>query len=400
MNMINVVLVGIGGYGKKYAEHLLKERHLHGVHLVAVVDPYASKSEIYSELIGAKIPIFETLEQFYSYANADLAVISTPIHLHFEQTCYALRHGSNALCEKPAAPTVEQVREMIRVRNDQKRIVAVGFQWCHDPTVQRLKKDILSGKFGIAKKFKALVLWPRDTAYYSRSSWAGKLKFEGQWVLDSIASNAAAHFLHFMLFLLGSNMLDSAYPEFVEAELYRANKIESFDTCAMRIGANNTEILFFASHAVKERIGPVFELEFSQATVYFNHPDFLNVTNAFSVVHRDGTKEIYGVVDHSSMRKLWDVVDFLRGKERIYCTLESALSLTLAVNCAHLSSEIVDFPANLRRIEGDPPLVWVENLSEWFSECFTQGKLPNELGLPWARVGRKIYSEQCEVLEI
>lgn len=400
MNVIKVVLVGTGGYGKKYAEHLLKESHLHGTHLVAVVDPYASKSEIYTELVSAKIPIFETLEQFYSRARADLAVISTPIHLHCEQTCYALRHGSNVLCEKPAAPTVEQIREMIRVRDDQKHIVAVGFQWCYDPAIQQLKKDILSGKFGIAKKFKALVLWPRDTAYYNRSSWAGKLKVNGQWVLDSIASNAAAHFLHLMLFLLGPSMLDSAYPDFVEAELYRANKIESFDTCAMRIGANNTEILFFASHAVKERIGPVFELEFSQATVYFNHPNFSGNTNTLLVAHQDGTKEIYGMVDHSSMRKLWDVVDLLRGEERIYCTLESALSLTLTVNCAHLSSEIIDFPASLKRIEGNPSLVWIENLSECLNECFKQGRLPSELGLPWARVGKKIQLGQCEVFEL
>lgn len=75
-------------------------------------------------------------------------------------------------------------------------------------------------------------------------------------------------------------------------------------------------------------------------------------------------------------------MDLLRGEERIYCTLESALSLTLTVNCAHLSSEIIDLPASLKRIEGDPPLVWIENLSEWLSECFTQGRLPSELGLP------------------
>lgn len=395
MHTIKVVLVGSGGYGKKYAEYLLRESHLHNTLLVAVVDPYAIKSEIYAQLIEAKIPIFETLEQFYSHMNADLAVISTPIHLHCEQTCYAVQHGSHVLCEKPAAPTVEQVKEMIRVRNYWKRTVAVGFQWCYDPAVQRLKEDILSGKFGAAKRFKCLVLWPRNTAYYNRSLWAGKLKINGQWVLDSVASNATAHFLHFMLFLLGQDMLNSAYPDFVEAELYRANQIESFDTCAMRISTKDVEILFFASHAVKEKMGPMFELEFSQAIVYFNHPDFLDSTDSLLVVHRNGTKEIYGAVNHGSMKKLWDVVDLLKGEKKTYCTLESALSLTLTVNCAHLSSEVVDFPKNLKRIEGDPPLVWIEDLSKWIRECFNQGKLPSELNLPWARASKKVNSGQC-----
>ncbi|MGB9829120.1 Gfo/Idh/MocA family protein [Thermotoga caldifontis] len=400
MEPIRVALVGAGGYGKKYAEHLLAYGKGHGTELIAVIDPFVQKSEIYQELVSQKIAIFDDLAQFYSDSFADLVVISTPIHLHCEQTCEALQHGSHVLCEKPAAATVHEIRKMIEFRDEFRRVVAIGFQWCHDETVQKLKEDVLSGKFGRAVKFKSLVLWPRDTAYYRRSSWAGKIKLDGKWVLDSVASNATAHFLHFMMFLLGSNMLESAFPEAVQAELYRANEIESFDTCAMRIEAKGTEILFFASHAVKNRIGPIFELQFEKARLVFNHPRFPESANRFVLVRGTGLYEPYGAVDHSSMKKLWDVVSILKGEERIYCTLESALSLTATINCAHLSSAIRDFPQNLKKSEGEPVLIWVDGLEERLKECFDSEKLPSELGFSWATEAKRVTQVECEVFEL
>lgn len=397
MEPIRVALVGAGGYGKKYAEYLLKDVKEHGAEFVAVIDPFAHKSEVYQTLLDRKIRIFENLEQFYSNSFADLVVISTPIHLHCEQTCVALRHGSHVLCEKPAAATIGEIRQMIQTRDSFKRIVAIGFQWCYEDAIQNLKKDVLTGKFGKPLKFKCLVLWPRDIAYYQRSAWAGKIKLDGKWVLDSVASNATAHFLHFMMFLLGPNELESAFPRSVQAELYRANDIESFDTCAVRIDANDTEILFFASHAVKNRIGPVFELQFEKATLYFNHPKFPQITNSFLTVQEDGSQQIYGPVDHGSMKKLWDTIYLLRGEERIYCTLESALSLTMTINCAHLSSPISNFPETLKRREGEPPLIWIENLEEQLTTCFISEKLPSELQLTWAVSAKTIRSNECEV---
>jgi predicted dehydrogenase len=397
MRPIKVALVGVGGYGRKYVEQLLTKGKRHNVELIGVIDPFAYRSELYQTLLNCKVPIFQSLDQFYSSCFADLVVISTPIHLHCEQTCEALLHGSHVLCEKPAAPTISEVKSMIRARDESRRIVAVGFQWCHDEAVQKLKRDFLAGRFGNAEKFKALVLWPRDTAYYKRSTWAGKIKIDGKWVLDSVASNATAHFLHFMMFLLGPGMLDSALLETVQAELYRANDIENFDTCAMKIRTMNTEILFLASHAVRNKIGPVFELYFENARLYFNHGDFPESTNCFLAVFKDGSRDLYGPVDHASMKKLWDVVDIIRGEEKVYCTLESALSLTRAINCAHLSSEIHDLPVNLKRSDGEPPLVWIEGLDEVLKECFRLDKLPSELRLPWAVKPKEISSDQCEV---
>lgn len=388
---VSVLLVGIGGYGAKYVEHLLKEGKDHNAFIVGAVDPYAESSKYYGSLVEMGVPIYRTMEEFYENHRADLAIISTPIHLHCEQTCFALEKGSHVLCEKPVAATVQEVKKMIDYRDKYKKIVAIGYQWSYNPAVLKLKGDILSGKFGSPVLLKTIVLWPRDTSYYSRSGWAGKLKVNGKWVLDSVANNATAHFLHNMLFVLGETLTDSVWPLEVTAELYRANEIESFDTCCMRIRTKSAEILFYASHAVKEKLDPVFEYKFEKATIVSNHPDHPESFEKIVVVYPDGSKEIYGPTDHGSMRKLWVVIDAVRGKEETICTLESAMMHTLVINGAHESMpKIKDFPTDLKRVEGTPPLVWVEGLSELMKKSYAMEKLFSEMGVEWAEVGRRV----------
>lgn len=388
---VSVLLVGIGGYGAKYVEHLLKEGKDHNAFIVGAVDPYAENSKYYSVLAEMKIPIYRTMEEFYENHRADLAIISTPIHLHCEQTCLALEKGSHVLCEKPVAATVQEVRKMIEYRDRYGKIVAIGYQWSYNPAVLKLKEDILSGKFGSPILLKTIVLWPRDTSYYNRSNWAGKLKVNGRWVLDSVANNATAHFLHNMLFVLGETLIDSAWPLEVTAELYRANEIESYDTCCMRIKTKNATILFYASHAVKEKLDPVFEYKFEKATVISNHPDYPESSEKIVVVYLDGKREIYGPTEHGSMRKLWTVIDVIRGRGGMICTLESAMTHTVVINGAHESMpEISDFPIELKRMEGTPPLIWVEGLSEIMRRAYADEKLFSEMGVGWAKAGIRI----------
>ncbi|WP_041082350.1 Gfo/Idh/MocA family protein [Thermotoga profunda] len=383
---LSILLVGVGGYGAKYVEYLLRERENYSVQIVGVVDPQAKKSKFYDILADMKIPIYDDLKDFYKYHKADLAIISSPIHYHCDQTCLALEHGSNVLCEKPAAATVQEVKKMIEYRDRFEKIVAIGFQWVYDPTFLKLKQDILAGKFGRPIRLKTMVLWPRDITYYTRSSWAGRIKINGKWVLDSVANNATAHFLHSMLFILGDDLPNTVFPQTIQAELYRANKIESFDTCCMRIWAKNIEILFYATHASKEKIGPYFVYEFEKARIIFNDPRVGE--NKLVAVYNDGETQFYGVIDHGSMKKLWDIIRAVRGEKNINCSLESALAHTLVINGAHESSKIVDFPEKI--IKREQEIVWVENLTDVIKESFENNRLFSETKVQWSYSGKTI----------
>src|SRR5512143_1675716 len=256
---VSLVMVGVGGMGAAYLEALLARKDEDLFRITGAVDPQPNRCKQYVEMRAMGVPCFISLQDFYRNRKADLAVLSTPIQMHMPQTTYALAKGSHVLCEKPAAGAIQEVRAALEAERAAGRWVAVGYQWSFSPAVQALKTDIRSGLFGAPRRFKCLYLWPRDEGYYARNEWAGRLKdAEGAWVLDSPAQNAMAHDLHNMFYVLGKERDASARPVEVEAELYRANAIENFDTAAARVWTEEgVEILFFVSHASEEDRGPV-----------------------------------------------------------------------------------------------------------------------------------------------
>src|SRR5438046_1865905 len=270
-NQLSIALVGIGGYGIHYVTPLLDAVNQNSFQLVATIDPSPTNCKRLADLEARRVPIYPSLEAFNRQNVADLVVLCTPLHLHASQTCAALARGSNVLCEKPLCATPEQASGMIEARDRAGKHVAIGYQWSFSRAIQQLKGDILSGVFGKPRRLRSLVPWPRDEAYYRRNRWAGAQKdSHGNWVLDSPVNNACAHYLHNMLYVLGTQVDRSAQPARVTAALYRAHPIENYDTAALRCQpTSDVEILFVASHATSERRGPIFEYEFERGVVTF-----------------------------------------------------------------------------------------------------------------------------------
>ncbi|OGD13875.1 MAG: hypothetical protein A2V76_04725 [Candidatus Aminicenantes bacterium RBG_16_63_14] len=387
---VSLVMVGVGGMGAVYVKELLENKDAGLFRIAGAVDPMPNRCRQYVEMRAMGVPCFVSLQDFYRNRTAELAVLSSPIQWHKPQTSFALAKGSHVLCEKPAAATIQDVREMIGAEKASSRFVAVGYQWSFSSAVQALKDDIRSGHFGAAKRFKCLYLWPRDEAYYRRNDWAGKKRdAEGAWVLDSPAQNAMAHDLHNMFYLLGQGTDAGARPVEVEAELYRANAIENFDTAAARVRtAEGVEILFLASHASSEDRGPVARYEFDKAVVRCD-----SRTSGLWAEFADGTRKDYGVPDAEPMNKLWRSIAGVRDGTRPLCGLEAASSQILCMNGMQESMpEIRDFPAGLVRAveaEGKRRMV-VEGLDEALGSCYEAGRLPSELGVPWSAKGTAI----------
>ncbi len=387
---VSLVLVGIGGMGAVYVRELLDAKDPWPFRIAGAVDPEPERCAWLEELRAAGVPVFATLEDFYRNRTAELAVVSSPIQCHAGQTCLALTKGSDVLCEKPAAGTIREVRAMIEAEREADRWVSVGYQWSFSPAVQELKKDIMKGLFGRAKRLKCLYLWPRNEKYYGRTSWAGKKRdAAGGWVLDSPAQNAMAHDLHNMFYVLGKETSSAAAPVEVEAELYRANPIENFDTAAMRARTGDgAEILLYVTHASRKEKGPVFSYEFEKGVVRCS-----SRTSGIQAEFTAGGLKSYGVPDAGGMNKLWDAIRSVRTGERPVCGLEASSSQTLCVNGMQESMpEIRDFPGGLRHVleEQGSRRVWVEGLDDALAGCYAADALPSELGLSWSAKGRLV----------
>jgi predicted dehydrogenase len=386
---VSIVLSGIGGMGAVYLGALLENREKRNFRLEGTVDPRPQKCPHLAELQTRGIPIFGSLEEFYARREAGLAVISSPIQFHCDQTCLALSRGSAVLCEKPAAATVQEIERMKEAEKSAGRRVAVGFQWSFSDAIQALKKEVISGRYGRPRRLKCLYLWPRNEAYYRRNDWAGKVRdADGRWVLDSPVSNAMAHDLHNMFYVLGRERESAALPVRVEAELFRAHAIENFDTAALRcFTGDGVEVLFYASHAASVDTGPVFLYELDQGAVRAagRNADVKGFAPAGEIN--------YGNPDSEPLRKLWETIDSVDGRRPPACGLEAALALTLAANGAHESCpEPRGFPPDLVLSRGEPGSrdVTVPGLAEALQECFAKNALPSELGVSWGRKGRAV----------
>jgi len=307
---LRIALVGVGGYGAEYARALLSAPGGLDIEFTAGIDPYPEFSPVWLDLQQREAPVYPDLDRFFQEQQADLVVIAAPIHLHAPHTCLSLAQGAAVLCEKPLAATVEEGLKMLAAEEESGRPVAIGYQWSFSTAIQLLKNDIQAGLLGRPLRLKTLALWPRNRSYYQRNNWAGRLRMpNGDWVLDSPVNNATAHYLHNMLYILGSQRNTSARLGQLQAEVYRANPIQNFDAAALRLFTEDgVEILFYTAHPVPEKIGPVMEYEFENAVVRYR----AGQEEEFIARFRDGSLKSYGSPNEGHAEKLWQIVHLCR----------------------------------------------------------------------------------------
>ena len=134
---VSVLFVSIGGYGRYYLEAMFNEIPPERARVCGVIDPYAKTAFLFPEIQRRHIPVFAEIEDFYCQGRtADLVVISSPIQFHVPQSCVALQNGSNVLCDKPICATVQEVDELIKIRDVSGKWVQIGYQWSYSKAIQ------------------------------------------------------------------------------------------------------------------------------------------------------------------------------------------------------------------------------------------------------------------------
>jgi predicted dehydrogenase len=365
---MKLVLIGAAGYGSRYVNALLYSIDK-SVEWVGVIDPYYERCATKEIIDAAKIPVYSSLEEFYEHDFADFVIISTPTFLHHDQSILALSHGSYVLCEKPVASTVAEAVEMMEAEKKYDRFIAIGFQWSFSSAIQLLKKDVLSGKLGAPVSFKTAISWPRNKKYYGRGGgWAGRIQKDGIVINDSIASNACAHYIHNMLFLLGETMESAMEVGSFDAECYRANPIESFDTCSIKLKTESGVPLFFiASHATKTNKDPEFSYVFDNATVSFSGEKNAHVIATF----KSGEVKDYGdPFENNYTKKLWDSVEAARNGTHPICTVSTAMPHTRFIERLFDSLSVTDFPKESVKLNEQTDGYYIEGLFERLYEAY------------------------------
>jgi predicted dehydrogenase len=392
---VSVALVGIVGYGKGYLDRLMDEAEGKDINFCAAVARRPERCERIGQIRERGIKVFPSLEEMYaSGTKIDIVMISSPIQVHCQQSCLAMENGSHVLCEKPISATVQEAFKIMEVEKKTGKFCAIGYQWSFSDAIQGLKKDVMAGVFGKPIRLKTFTIWPRDEKYYGRNDWAGGLKTaDGDWILDSPINNATAHFLHNSFYVLGATRETSAMPVDVTAELYRANKIQNFDTGVLRAHTDNgAEILFYSSHAAPVSVGPVIHYQFEKADIYFD--EYSKKNSQIIARFKDGTKKMYGSPEDNKYRKIWDCVEAARNNVKPACCAQASAPQILCINGLQDSMpDVVDVPKECVKIAGaeGAKLTTINGLMDSMVQCYEQGILFSEHGeIRWSKPGKKI----------
>ena len=210
----NIFKVGLVGCGRISRNHLksfvLQSNRCRIVALCDVDDKRLEKTidflkketEISMDAIK-DIKIFSSFQDLLlaisnKTLNLDLLTLATPSGMHSSQVISAAKLGVNICTEKPMATKWEDGLEMIRACEEARVNLYVVKQNRFNKTLQLLKKQIDTGRFGRIYTVAVNVFWQRPQAYYDQDEW------RGTWELDGGAlMNQATHYVDLLDWLIG-----------------------------------------------------------------------------------------------------------------------------------------------------------------------------------------------------
>ena len=333
MEPVKFGIVGIGGFGGIHVQAVedLESQGKARLDAAVVIDP-ENHPEKLAEFKTRNVRVYDTLDELLDAGGVDYITLPVGIHHHAPLTIACLEAGFNVVCEKPLAATIQDADRLIEARNKAGKIVLVGYQSIYAPSTQTIKTRLLEGRLGTLHAIRIKGGWPRDNTYYNRNEWAGRLTLDnGTWVLDSPINNAMAHDLNNAMYLCGGSQHESAEPETVQAELYRAHDIETLDTASLRIRANGVNVTIGLSHATQENFNPIMALDCEKGSAEWSRSSAV-------IRYDNGAEEIFdeqNLQDHNG--PVENAIDILRNGADPLCPPEIARAQTLCINGAHES---------------------------------------------------------------
>lgn len=392
---IATAVAGLGGYAGQIIDRLLLAERVadHPPRLVAVTSSHPDRhGDLVRRLEERGVEICPDYEALLARADVEAVWLPVPIDLHLPFVEAALEAGKAVMCEKPAAGTVDECDRMIAARDRHRLPVFIGYQSMYDPTSLWLKRRLVAGAVGRITTATVQGVWPRDTSYYGRASWAGRLKRGRTWVLDSPLQNAFNHFPNLALFLLGPSVGESAVPVAVEAELYRAYDIENYDTVSLRLTLDGgATVLILLTHAGRERCDPSIQISGERGTASWH----FDGESTVQPHHGDG--DVVAVLDvwrqRDAMIAAFDRrVRHAPDPDRMAASLEHARAILVAVNGASEAAPVCpirrEHYETVEREDG-AELRAVPGIEETFERCARRGTMLHESGeLAWTVPGR------------
>lgn len=396
MGKIRIGLIGVGGFGTQHLKRIKQFAEEGKAELKAVCNRNInSKQELLQRIGFGDVPQYNDIDSFLRAGEAlDLVIIATPFSLHKTMCCEVLSAGYNVLVEKPPAVTVQDVREILEAEKHSAGFCAVGFQHTAEQSFVYLVNRLRQGAVGEILSIHASAAVYRCLAYFKRNSWAGKMMERGEYILDGTVNNQFSHLINNCLLVAGLRGKDCGAPEWVQAELYRANDIECEDTSSIRIlTKGKVQIDFGSSLCCVTQEVPHLWIEGDDGTAYWDYDGKIefyhkNAKEPFEAkcIRSDAETDMYN-----------NIFDHISGKnEEVTCPLKLSENFVLASNLAFESSRMthrIDARFITRTDVGGNPTVVIHGINHMIHRCVNEKKMFSECGVEWGVETKPAYAE-------
>src|SRR5690606_12786068 len=197
--MKKFALIGAAGFVASRHLRAIKET---GNDLVAVLDKFDQVGILDSYFPNADF--FTEFERFDRHLDklrrkgtrVDYVSICTPNYLHDSHIRFALRHGADAICEKPLVLNPWNIDALAEIEKETGRRVYTILQLRLHPSIIALKKEIEDGPKD--KVYDVDLKYITSRGRWYQFSWKGDESKSG-----GIATNIGIHFFDMLLWIFG-----------------------------------------------------------------------------------------------------------------------------------------------------------------------------------------------------
>ena len=195
----NFAMIGVAGYIAVRHLQAIKET---GNRLLATLDPFDSVGTIDSYFPEADF--FVEFERFDRHLDKmkrvgtriDYVSICSPNYLHDSHIRFALRHGADAICEKPLVLNPWNLDALAEIEGETGKRIYNVLQLRLHPSIKALKEKIDNESGGIIHDIDLTYITSRGHWYFI--SWKGNIQKSG-----GVATNIGVHFFDMLTWIFG-----------------------------------------------------------------------------------------------------------------------------------------------------------------------------------------------------
>jgi predicted dehydrogenase len=144
---VRIVQVGLGGFGRNWADWMIPQVPEVEVVGRADVSPVSRQAAIDAG-IASEDSTYPTTEEAIAATDPDAVLVTASLVGHVPAVRAALDAGKHVMVEKPFAPTVAEAAELVDLAESKGLVLAVSQNYRFFPAIRAVQKIIADGELG------------------------------------------------------------------------------------------------------------------------------------------------------------------------------------------------------------------------------------------------------------